>query len=195
MNLTIDILKSAIQKLNYKWFYDRPNIIGIRSTLNVPDVFNDLLCLVYFENGIEQLKIYPITTEPGVYYQKHLLNEKGCAVMQPGQYIDAYSLGLHQNKSTHKALIETGKINVLRDKDMNGIAGDSGTLDSGYFGCNIHGANNNTTTEKIGPWSAGCQVHAVWSNKEEMISICEKFKELTHNKFTYTLLTEKELNS
>lgn len=192
--MTIDTLKAAINKLGYKWFYDRPNLIGIRTNINVPDVFNDLLALVYFDkDGKEQMKVYPITTEPGVYYQKKLLNDKGCAVMKPGQYIDCYSLGFHQNKATHKALIETGSITVIRDKDMDGIAGNSGTDDKGYFGCNIHGANNNTTTKTIGPWSAGCQVHAIWSNKEEMVEICDQFRIITKNKFTYTLITEKDL--
>ena len=38
MNLTIEKLRNAIRKLNYKWFNDAPNIIGIRSALQVPDI-------------------------------------------------------------------------------------------------------------------------------------------------------------
>jgi len=49
-------------------------------------------------------------------------------------------------------------------------------------------------TKNIGPWSAGCQVHASWANKEEMVTICEKFKQPTGNRFTYTLINEKDLN-
>lgn len=191
--ITIEALKSALKKLNHKWFSDRPNIIGIRTTLNAPDVFNDILCLVYMDNGTEVLKTYSITTEPGVYYQKKLLNPKGCAIIALGQYENAYSIGFHQNKSDHRALIQSGKITVLRDKDLDGIAGNSGTSESGYFGCNIHGAKKMGDTKEIGPWSAGCQVHSKWSNKEEMIDICEKFKEVTGNKFTYTLIKETDL--
>lgn len=193
MTLNIDTLKSALQKLNHKWPTDRPHLIGVRTNLNVPDVFNDFLCLVYPENGKEVLKVYPITTEPGVYYQKKLLNPKGCAVMAVGQYENAYSVGFHQNKIDHRALIQTGKITVIRDKDMDGTAGNSGTPDTGFFGCNIHGARKTGRTETIGPWSAGCQVHAVWANKEEMMDVCDRFKELTGNKFTYTLITESDL--
>lgn len=193
MNLSIDILKSTLQKKGYKWFYDRPNIIGIRSTLNVPDIFNDILCLVYYENGKEILRSYPITTEPGVYYQKNPLNSDGCAVLKPGQYFESYSIGLHQNKPTHKALIQTGKVTVYRDNDKDGVAEEQGKEDSGLFGVNIHGAMNNTVTQKIGPWSAGCQVFAIWSQKEELINICENFKPITKNKFTYTLIKESDL--
>lgn len=193
MSLTIDRLKNTINKLNYKWFYDRPNIIGIRTTLQVPDVFNDFLCLVYFDNGKEVLKTYLITTEPGVHYQKKLLNANGCAVMKVGQYENAYSCGFHQNKTDHRALIQTGKITVIRDKDLDGIAGNSGTEDTGYFGVNIHGANKLTKTDKIANWSAGCNVFAIWKDKEEFVTICEGFKNITGNKFTLTLIKEADL--
>ncbi|MCE3278042.1 MAG: hypothetical protein K0S44_233 [Bacteroidetes bacterium] len=193
MNLSIETLKTTLSKLNYRWYNDRPNIIGIRTTLSVPDVFNDVLCIVYPDNGKEVLKTYLITTEPGVKYQKQLLNPKGCAVIKPGQYENAYAVGFHQGKTDHRALIQSGLITVIRDKDLDGTAGNSGTEDSGYFGCNIHGANKLTKTEKIGAWSAGCQVHAVWSNKEEMVNICEKFKTATGNRFTYTLIKETDL--
>jgi hypothetical protein len=190
--LSVDTLKKVIQKKGYKWFTDRPNIIGIRSSLNVPEVFNDIMGFVYYENGKEIVKFWPITTDPGVYYQKNLLNSKGCAVMKPGQYVDAYALGAHI-KPTHKALIQVRPVTVYRDADKDGISEAEGKEDTGLFGVNIHGANNGTVTKTIGPWSAGCQVHSTWSNKEEMIAICENFKGITGNKFTYTLINETDL--
>ncbi len=194
MNITISTLKAVIHKLNYKWFEDRPNIIGIRTTLNVPDIFNDFLVLVYKNNLNEVLKIYPFTTDPGVAYQKKLLNSKGCAVIKPGQYENCYSLGLHQNKTDHRALIQTGPITALRDKDLDGIAGNSGIEDTGYFGCNIHGAQKAGITKNIGPWSGGGSVFPVWKDKEETMDICSKFKEHSNNKFTYTVIKELNLN-
>lgn len=192
--ITIDSLKKAQDKLGHVWFTNKPNIISIRTTLSVPDIFNDILCLVYFKDGKEVLKTYAITTEPGVYYQKKLLNPNGCAIIALGQYVDAYSIGFHQGKTDHKCLRQTGKINVIRDKDLNGIVGDSGSMFSGSdFGCNIHGANKLTRTEKIGAWSAGCQVFQNWKDKEEFITICESFKLACQNKFTYSLIKETDL--
>ncbi len=52
MNITIDILKRTVSKLGYKWYTDRPNLIGIRTTLQVPDVFNDLFCLVWTQDAM-----------------------------------------------------------------------------------------------------------------------------------------------
>lgn len=243
MNLTIEKLKNAIQKLNYKWFNDAPNIIGIRSTLQVPDIFNDYICLVFVQPTIpgnystlqkqkwlnkwgyigsngkplaedgkagtntnyaleqygrdvkkERLIVYVITTDPGLYYQKvKLLSSKGCAVLKPGQYLNCYQLGFHK-KNDHKALVQTGgKITVYRDNDRDGIAENLGVEESGFFGCNIHGAKKLTKTDKIGAYSAGCQVFEDWFQKEQFIGICEQFKPNTGNKFTYTLLEEKDL--
>lgn len=193
MQVSIDLLKKAIAKKGYKWFDNAPNIIGVRTTLQVPDVFNDVMCVVYKENGVEKLFTATFTSEPGVAYQKKLLNPKGCWVMMPNQMIDAYTLGYHQGKADHSCLKSTGKIYGLRDADLDGIAGNSGTpawAEGSGIGANIHGANKAGITSKIGPWSAGCQVINDWEKKEELIKIC---KESGVSKFTYTLLEEKDL--
>lgn len=212
MEINIQKLKEVIAKKNYKWFDGKPNIIGIRTTLSVPDVFNDVLCVVYTENGVEKLFTAIFTTEPGVAYQKKLLNPKGCWVMMPAQMIDAYSLGYHQSKEDHKCLRSTGKIYGLRDADLNGIAGDdknaiSQWVDGTTVGANIHGANKIGITKSIGPWSAGCQVINDWKKKEELIAILENFEKANKSlwkkitewifgesgvTYTYTLLTEKD---
>lgn len=194
MNISIESLKRTIKGHNYKWFDDLPNIIGIRSRLNVPDAFNDLFFIVYKENDIEKLFSSTITTDPGVTYQQKFLNPKGCAVMKRGQYLNAYKLGFHQNKTDHRALVQVGKITVYRDNDKDGFAETEGFPEEiGYFGCNIHGANKNQVTVKIGPWSAGCQVHSRWSAKEQMCDIVEKFKSLNNGLVTYTLIHEENL--
>lgn len=243
MKINLSSLKKTFSKLNYQWFQDRPTIIGIRSNLQVPDIFNDYLCLAFPQpempngystlnkqkwlnkwafKGLEnkplqedgrmgkntekalqeyelyklkgRLKIYVITTDPGVYYQNiRLLSSKGCAVMKPGQYTNAYQLGNHIRPG-HKALIQTGaKITVFRDNDKDGIAENLGIEETGFFGCNIHGAQKLGKTNKIGAYSAGCQVFEDWSEKEEFIRICEQFKAITNNKFTYTLIQESDL--
>ncbi len=46
MKIEIQTLKAAITKKGYKWYEDL-NLIGIRTTLQVPDAFNDLMCVVW----------------------------------------------------------------------------------------------------------------------------------------------------
>ena len=242
MNITIELLKNAISKKGWKWFTDRPNLIAIRSTLDVPDSFNDFFCLVYqiptmpkldlkgqqnwlnswgFKGangkplvedgsagknttfaldeyskvvGNEVIKAYPNTTNPGVYWLNKPMSKLGTAVLKPNQWVDCWSLGFHQQKKDHRALVQTGKVTVYRDNTKDNFYQlDDSKVETGLFGINIHGSNKSGSSVRIGQWSAGCQVFSTWNHKEEVMNICEKFKTVTKNKFTYTLLDEKDL--
>lgn len=192
MNLTVDAIKQVIQKKGYKWFNTELNIIGIRSSMNVPNVFNDILCVIYEPAGIA--KFYPITTDPGLTYLVSPLNPKGCFILKPGQYIDCWKSDFHQGKADHRALRQCGTMTGYRDGDKdNVIEMIPGTEETGSgFGVNCHGAVKNADTKVVGPWSAGCQVHSRWSNKEEMMDLVDKYKP-ARNRFTYTLIEEKDL--
>ena len=197
MKVDINLLQAVIARKKYSWFNDKPNIIAVRTTLQIPDVFNDPIFIAYKDKGVDKLFTAMITTEPGVAYQKKLLNPKGCWVMMPAQMIDAYSPGFHQGKADHRCLRSTGKIFGLRDNDLDGVAGNDKDavaqwVDGTTVGANIHGANKAGITSKIGLWSAGCQVYNEWKKKEEMMDIVEKLYPRLP-KVTYTLLAEKDL--
>lgn len=193
--MEISKLKQVIANKGYKWFEDKPNVIAVRTALQVPDVFNDLLFIVYKKDGVETLYSATITTEPGIYYQKKLLNTKGCWIMMPAQMIDAYTSGFHQGKPDHRCLRSTGKIYGLREDDKDGIALNdkdavASWVDGTTVGSNIHGANRIGETGKIGAWSAGCTVHSNWKKKEEMMDIIDSYGKI---KVTFTLIEEKDL--
>lgn len=241
MQLDIAKLKAVVAKKGYKWF-DNLNIIGIRTTLQVPDVFNDVLCVVWKQAvmpsslttvkkqewlnnnffygkdgrpltldgksgantqfaldeyakvaGQERMKSYTITTDPGTYYLTHPLNKLGAAMLKPGQYINSHAVGFHQQKQDHEALVQVGNVTVYRDNDLDNVAEATKTLDTNNnFGINIHGSNRNGVTTTIGKWSAGCQVFCEWAKKEEFLAICKLFKKELNNRYTYTLLDEKD---
>lgn len=192
MRLEIPVLKASVEALGFKYFTDKPNIIGVRTALNVPNQFNDFLCLIVeacaaYPKGL--FRVWRITTEPGETYLLNPLNNKGCAVLKPGQYLDAYNFGLHQGKKDHRALVQVKPVTVYRDNNKDNKADWSATQDTGLFGVNIHGANKSGETLKIGPWSAGCQVFAIWQNKEDFLKALEPF----NGPFTYSLLHETQL--
>jgi hypothetical protein len=192
MTLTKEIVQSAILRLGYTWYSDVTMIVGIRSALNVPNVFNDILCL-FMPDGTE--RYYPITTEPGTTYLVKPINGKGCAVLKEGQYLNVWQLGFHQGKPDHKALRQCGMFTVYRDNDKDEIAEPIGIEDTGSgFGINCHGANKNIDTTKIGPWSAGCQVFSRWGHKEEMMGLLESWEAGRKGiKYHYTLINERDL--
>jgi hypothetical protein len=241
--LTPVVLKRALQSKGYDWSSSEPNIIGIRSSLQAPDVFNDILCVVWTQpempSGLDvqaqqewlnswffmgannkplvadgtagnntafalqeyaatvgkpRIKSWSITTTPGVFYQKNPLSKLGAAVMVPGHYKKAYRLGLHQSKTSHPALVQSGApVKVYRDNDKNGIADETKVIEEGYFGINIHRSNPTGATLSIGKWSAGCQVFQRMADLKELLELCEHFKTQTGNRYSYTLLREKEL--
>jgi hypothetical protein len=242
MTLDIEKLKAAVAKKGYKWF-DNLNIVGIRTTMQVPDVFNDVLCVTWLQIampssltiankqkwlndnlfygkdgqplsldgkvgantqyaldeynkwvGKHRMKSYTITTDPGTYYLEHPVTSLGSAVLKPGQYLNAWKLGYHKQSQDHPALVQIGNVTVYRDNDKDNVAEESKTTETGLFGINIHGANKNGITSSIGKWSAGCQVFCEWTKKEEFLKICKMYEKANGNKFTYTLLQEKDFS-
>lgn len=192
MNYKLEQIQKAIEAKKYKWFADRPNIIGIRTNQDLPNQFNDaLICAFPWKEKME-FRQWVITTDPGIDYLKDPLNKKGCSILKPGQYVDCYALGLHQNRQDHRALVQIKPVTVFRDDDKD-INVDFGVEDTGLFGINIHRANSKGITSNVGKWSAGCQVFKSVDDHERLIWVCDQFKEKLKNKFTYTLLTDKDL--
>lgn len=241
MKITTQLLKSSILNKGYKWFSDRPNLIGVRTSIDSPNLFNDLFCLswtqekmmdgltsiqkqqwlnnnLYFdpkgailkedgdfgknsefayntylsEIGKERLKVWQITTDPGTYWLNNPLNRLGTAVLKPNQWVDSWSIGNHQGKSDHPALVQTSKITVYRDNDKDNLS-EMGKEDVGLFGINIHRSNATGRTMTIGKWSAGCQVFQTKSDFDQLLRICNLYRKRLNNKFTYTLILERDL--
>ena len=194
MEITIEKLKQVIAKKGYKWFYDKPNFIGIRTTLDIPDKFNDLMCAVFKHKGVETLRIWTITTDPGLDSLKHPLNKAGCAGLVPGQYIDCWSMGYHHSRIDHRCLKQTGPIEVYRDNDGDGYLDRKASTQWGLFGINIHRASRWVVSKLIGAYSAGCQVFPDKKDHDQLMWICDEYEVYCKNKFTYTLIEEVDLS-
>lgn len=172
------------------------NIIGIRSDNKnkVTNKYDDVLVLIYNNSNGKQKIMYPITTEPGLYYMTtELGNAKGTAILVPGQYKGCWAIGKHNGK--YKALVQVKPVKVYRDKNKDKVYDmNPKTVDNGVFGINIHRSNENWTRDTVDMYSAGCQVFANPNYFKSFISICEKQAGLYGNSFTYTLINEKDLD-
>jgi hypothetical protein len=195
MNITAlgDVFKAMLKK-NYK-VYSRPyelNIVGIRSAVNKPNKFDDVF-FIFYKNDKNQIiyKIFPCTTDPGTFWLNHPMNPLGTAAVKAGQYIDAYSIGLHNSK--YSALVQTGKLKVYRDLDRNSLFDFESAKEytSSGDGINIHKAGAGAM-ENVDKWSAGCQVFKSTKDFDEFMLAAKKHRDLYGNKFTYTLLDERE---
>jgi hypothetical protein len=194
MNLT-EIMQ-AIKQKGYT-VYEQPfelNIVGIRKNSNISNRFDDSITVFYKNReGNWQWFSWPATTDPGTYWLKNPDAPKGTAILKSGQYRNAYIIGLHRGKYT--ALVQRGPnpVTVMRDYNRDNVLDfNTGKEQTGYFGINIHHASVNGTTKTIDRYSAGCQVFANISDFNVFMTLVQRHKTLYGNKFTYTLIDERQ---
>lgn len=171
--------------------YEKPyqlNIIGIRSPETNSNRFDDELHVLFKDEVMKWHHYkYTITTDPGTYWLLHPLQVDGTAILKEGQYVNAYSLGLH--KGQYKALVQNKPVTVIRDYDRNAVLDfNNGKEFTGMYGVNIHRANLSGTTKNIEKWSAGCQVFQNITDFSQFLSLAEKHRSKYGNQFTYTLI-------
>ena len=187
------MIQQLIAIMKYKGYvlHENPyqlNIVGVRANSTRANSFDDTLFIFFKDENLRwNYASYHITTDPGTYWLQHPVNVDGTAILKEGQYVDAYSLGLH--KGQYKALVETKPVTVIRDYDRNAILDFfNGTEETGDFGINIHRAYLTGSTTSVDKWSAGCQVFENAEDFAQFLSFCDKHKVYYGNKFTYTLV-------
>lgn len=131
---------------------------------NAPDKWNDVRCVLQFENGKPYLRAWwQATTEPG---RKYVMNPVSGAVAEGAArialgYQRCWQVGKHRASSPggHEALVQTGAaIMVLRDKNKD-FKRDGDKVTKGFYGINQHGPGNaDASLSSIGGHSAGCLV-------------------------------------
>ncbi len=188
MKFTLDQIKNVLNKKGYRFFDEALNIIGIRSTNDIANSFDDWLYLIY-KDGSGQLKQYeyPITTDPGAYWLENPTNLEGTAVLVPGQYKDSHGLGLHQGK--YEVLKQRSPLKVWRDNTKDNKIDKGGKIHEGIFGINIHRSNPMSQSQVVEKWSAGCQVFQKVADFNFFMDVCRNSGQQA---FTYTLLEEND---
>ena len=194
----VDIEQVMIRK-GYRFFKGvyNLNIIGVRSkeSIKQENRFDDILIVSFglATSGYNSSTkfIFQITTDPGIKSLKTPMNAKGTAILVPGQYRGSHTIGFHQGK--YEALVQCAPVKVYRDADKDNILDmDKRTIDTGMFGINIHKAG--IASVIVDGWSAGCQVLAIEKDYAIFMDLCRKQKLAGYgDKFTYTLLEEKDL--
>ena len=192
---------SVMEKKGYA-FFDKGifnvNIIGVRAKSRHSNKFDDTLLLIY-KNKKQEWEVISsvITTDPGEKYLMHPLNDKGTAILIPGQYRGVYRLDIHARRNpkfAHEALCQRGgKLKVWRDNNKNKILDHaSETEDEGWFGINIHRSKSSGEADYVGSYSAGCQVFKNSTDFRLFLDVIKRAKKIYGNSFSYTLLEEKD---
>jgi len=194
-----DIYKSSLEKKGHTFFESGAyniNIIGVRSTEQIPNKFNDSLIVLYKRANKEWVAdTHKITTDPGVYWLNNPMNVAGTAILVPGQYRGVYKIDGH-GQTKYEALCQrAGTVKVYRDNNKDEVHDmEPSTITEGYYGINIHRASKSREiTEDIDKWSAGCQVFKSNADFSGFMTIVNTSAKRYGNRFTYTLLDEKDL--
>lgn len=193
---TLLSIMRAMQKKEYKIFYGNynVNIVGIRTDGIISNTFDDFICVFYESQVTWPFFVFPATTDPGTYYIENPINLKGTALLKEGQHLGCFEIGLHRN--SYKALVQKKPLPVYRESkreigDLN-VVPNRNSIDIGMFGINIHRASPRYNIEKVGKFSAGCQVIQDPSHFAFFIEIVEKSSRIYGNSFSYTLLNESD---
>ena len=191
-----DIYRKVLLEKGYVFFDNNKaynlNIIGVRRVNGAsPNKFDDTIVVIY-RNKQKFWEVFTTecTTDPGFYWLQQPMNVKGAAILVPNQYRSVYRRDLHLGK--YEALCQRGtEVSVYRDNDRDRRHDmDPSTIDTGYFGINIHKAGRAST--QVDKWSAGCQVISRSEDFATFMDLTEEAAERHGNSFTYTLLLETD---
>jgi len=200
--LIADNIKGVMRKKGYSFFEKgsfNVNIVGIRSGEKKANKFDDTLLLVY-KNKKEQWEVISsvITTDPGKHYLVDSpVNDRGTAILVPGQYRGIYRVDIHasSNKNfAHEALCQRGGVlSVWRDNNFDDILDHNPeSIEEGWFGVNIHRSKSSGAANYVGAYSAGCQVFKNSTEFRLFMDVINRSKDKYGNSFSYTLLDEAD---
>jgi hypothetical protein len=201
--LSYEVVKKLYKKHGYPWFtgtYDL-NLGFIRTekkpaeaSATISNKFDDIefICFVD-EYGINQIKAFFCTTDPGRVSLLNPPNAQGCAVILP-QYAHAvWTPGLHHGAA---ALIQCGDISILRDFDRDGeIDWDSGRLMLAGPEAQLrnHYARTDRVVTNVDNWSAGCCVVPDCRDMNDIMILMQKQIKYGHGeKVSFALFNESE---
>lgn len=199
LQLNYDKVKALYRKSEFK-FYDsgkfNVNLFGIRNRSVVVDEWNDALGIAFrddYLNGIMMLS--KGSTKPGLYWLKNKKgNINGTAILIPDYYPKCWKIGEHKG---YEALQQAGPgvFKVWRDNDQDGELDYNGKVYTDVTGLNMHTESLITDTERVGAYSAGCQVRADTEEHFAIMNVLKKAAKLYGNLFSYALFEEKDVIS
>lgn len=193
---SIDELKTQFQSLGYNW-PGGMHLVGIRSTTNIntgggvttKNSFADLVGFVDETVSPPTVKFFPATTVPGKsYLQEFYPGQDRTAILMPGQYQNAFSVGTH---ISYEAFRQSTTFGIFNDRNRDDVPDSTpnDTSKGGNYGINLHRAAANGIVSRVDNFSAGCQVVQDNSHLQEMLRAAKAATVATGTKaFTYTLL-------
>lgn len=206
---------NALRKKGYV-VYDKPwqmNIVGVRYQYPgqaYSNQFKDRIYLVYKnDEGALKAVWFPISTLPGKYGSKgdsqvggkysilhkdipNIKQRGGLGILKPAQYVDSWQIGEYHGEKCLRPGVQKFYRDAANGDDKLTFSKEG----SGAAGMLIHKAFNRAqgkNTYGVYNWSEGCQVIPDPSHLDQIFGLLDKHKAKYGNKFTYTLITSKDV--
>jgi len=190
--MSYEEVKNRYQTDGHRFYDDgvfNVNLYGIRNGYEIVDEFNDILGICFRDefnnpNCIESKG----TTKPGLKWLKDKIGGLGGTfILQPGQYAKCFTLGEH--RGAYDALVQSPYAKFLgwRDNDSDGEFDIDGETFDDVTGLNMHTTSLINEVNKVGAYSAGCQVRQKDENHWIMMAIIRASAEKYGELFSYTL--------
>lgn len=182
------------QALGYKIFTEQNydlNLIACRSPSREAGKFDDIFHVIYRVGDRFIHESFPCTTDAGLYWLHNPSRVAGTAILVPGQYRSVYKLDMHAGK--YLALCQrNGVVQVYRDNNRDSILDHNpDSIETGYFGINIHRASRYGEAEDVGRYSAGCIVLQSPDDFDHLIALAKRQRDtLGYDTFSLTLLED-----
>ena len=194
-----ELLKKA-KELGYTIFTKggyNLNIIGVRSKIQKPNKFCDMIHIIWRSEGLWRHEKYPVTTIPGAYWLLNPGRVEGTAIVKHDQqYRSVWEIGRHRGK--YPALVQTGnEITIWRDNTKDIEADYGGKEYTGFYGINCHRSSSTRDLSEgnVDRWSAGCIVFGNPAHFNRFMSLCNmQVAAGSGSKFSFTLIHEDSLN-
>lgn len=194
--LNHNTLKQLYDKMGYPFFEGQFNVntFGFRSKSDKVNEFNDILGVAFEDDfGRGVTLIARGTTKPGLYYLKNKLGGvDGTFILAEGYYKGCWKSGLHSGKYEALRQSKQGIFVGWRDDDSDGELDMDGKLYNDVSGLNFHTTSFVNDKEKVGAYSAGCQV--VQDDKDFLAqrAIIYKSMEIYGDSVSYALFNMKD---
>lgn len=179
-----ELLDKVKELHNFKSIPQGYWILGVRSNEDTPDTYDDKF---YLYHGEKFILVTSGTTNAGknTMLEFEKVNKKGAAIIKADQwYYDVWHYGSHRKRV--EALLQLGaKVEVFRDTNKDLKQDETGKTEKGWFGINFHPNTYNLESEapvsnKIGWWSAGCQVVNDLSKYKHIIRLVKSQKVVSY---------------
>lgn len=194
--LTFKAIKQAMKQQGHAFFEtgdNNLNLVGIRASDLNSNAFNDVLAVLYYQNGRETMHLFDCTTDPGLFWRENPAHTAGTAIMKPGQYRGLWHIGTHRGQ--YFALKQKCAADFYRDNNRDETLNLNGPVHNAIIGANCHRASAVNKSTQVNKWSAGCQVLANPNDFNLLMALCEIARHQYGNSFSYTLLNEADIKT